>query len=129
MEENKIVSYKDLIIWQKSIELVVEIYKITASFPKNETFGLVSQMRRNAVSIPSNIAEGRSRGTRKDFRQFLIIAYGSAAEMETQIIIVKKLAFGKEINFEHSEKLLNEIVRMLNRAIHTLKTQYLVPKT
>jgi len=79
--EEEIKSYKDLVVWQKSMNLVVDIYKITENFPREEVFGLTSQMRRCAISIPSNIAEGRGRGTRKDFAQFLRIALGSADEL------------------------------------------------
>ncbi len=74
-------SYKELVVWQRAVELVVEIYNITDKFPKEELYGLASQMRRAAVSIPSNIAEGRLRGHRKEFRQFLLIAYGSGGEL------------------------------------------------
>ena len=95
----KIHSYKDLIVWQKSIQLALEIYKITEEYPKSELYGLVSQMRRCSVSISSNIAEGRSRVSRKQFAQFLIIAHGSASELETQIEISKKLPFGRELNY------------------------------
>ena len=98
-------SYRELIVWQKSIELVVAVYNLTAKFPKEEAYGLTSQMRRSAVSIPSNIAEGRSRGTKKDFTQFLRISYGSGAELETQIIIAKKLL--KEF------KSINNIINIL----------------
>jgi len=80
-------SYKDLIVWQRSMELVIAVYFLTEKYPKSELYGLVSQMRRAAVSIPSNIAEGRRRGSKKEFRQFLIIAYSSGAELETQIEI------------------------------------------
>ena len=86
-------SHKDLIVWQKSIKLCKSIYKLTDKFPKEETFGLTSQMRRCAVSIPSNIADGRNRGTRKDFSQFLRIALGSASELETQIEISRELSY------------------------------------
>ena len=79
----KILSHRDLLVWQKSVELVVEIYKLTENFPKSEIYGTTSQMRRAAVSIPSNIAEGKSRGTRKDFRHFLLNSFGSGAELET----------------------------------------------
>ena len=96
----QIETYKDLIVWQKGMDLVVEIYRITEVFPKSELYGLVSQMRRCAISIPSNIAEGRRRGTKKDFRQFLIISFGSGSELETQIEIVKRLSFGSSIDFK-----------------------------
>lgn len=107
----QITSYKDLIVWQKGIELVKEIYILTSKFPPAEIYGLVSQMRRSAVSIPSNIAEGRQRSTRKDFVQFLRIAQGSVAELETQIIISKNLF--PSYNYVNAENLLNEIQKML----------------
>ena len=113
-------SYRELIVWQKSIELVVAVYNLTAKFPKEEAYGLTSQMRRSAVSIPSNIAEGRSRGTKKDFTQFLRISYGSGAELETQIIIAKKLLEIKYINYSEVDNLLNEIMKMLNVMIGKL---------
>lgn len=91
-EINTIHSYKDLIVWQKAMDLIVAIYKLTEEFPKSEIYGLTAQMRRSAISIPSNIAEGRRRGSRKDYRQFLIMAYGSGSELETQIEITKRLS-------------------------------------
>ena len=116
MQENVIINtYKDLIVWQKSMDLVIAIYKLTAELPKEEIYGLTSQMRRCSVSIPSNIAEGRRRGTKKDYRQFLIIAYSSGAELETQIEIVKRLPFGNHLDFAKVDSLLNEVMRMLNR--------------
>ena len=115
--ENKVRTYKDLIVWQKSMDLVVALYKMTEKLPKSEMFGLTSQMRRSVVSIPSNIAEGRRRGSRKDYRKFLIIAYASGAELETQIEIVKRLPFGKDINCGEVDKLLLEIMKMLNKMI------------
>lgn len=78
------------------------IYKLTENFPKSEIYGLTSQMRRAAVSIPSNIAEGKMRGTRKDYRHFLLNAYGSGAELETQIEIAKQLCFGRNVDFNKS---------------------------
>ena len=86
-----IESYRDLIVWQKAMELVTVVYGVTEKFPKAEVYGLTSQIRRSVVSIPSNIAEGRRRGSRKDFRNFLLHAYGSGAELETQIEIAKQL--------------------------------------
>lgn len=120
--KNTIDSYKDLIVWQRSMDLVVAIYELTNKFPKSELYGLTSQMRRCAISIPSNIAEGRRRGTRKDYRQFLIIAYGSGAELETQIEIAKKLLFGKNLNYFRVDSLLNEVMKMLNKMISTLRS-------
>jgi four helix bundle protein len=115
-----IQSYRDLIVWQKSIQLVVLIYDITSQYPKAEMFGLVSQSRRCAVSVPSNIAEGSMRGSRKDFRQFLIIAKASGAELETQIEIAKRLKFLSEEKFVSVDSLLLEIMKMLNSMIAKL---------
>jgi four helix bundle protein len=115
-------SYKDLIVWQKSMELVTEIYKITELFPKSELYGIVSQMRRASVSIPSNIAEGRKRSTRKDFRQFLIVAYASASELETQIEISKRLDFTEIEKYEKVDILLLETIKMLNKMLSSLKS-------
>lgn len=116
-----IQSYKDLIVWQKSMELVVVIYDLTSKFPSSELYGLTSQMKRASISIPSNIAEGRRRSSRKDFRHFLLNAFGSGAELETQIEIAKRLPFGKNLNFSESEALLNEVMRMLNKMASSLQ--------
>jgi len=121
--ENKIYSYKDLIVWQKSVELAIAIYKLTEKFPKTEIYGLMSQMRRAVISIPSNIAEGRKRGSIKDFRQFLIIAYSSSAELETQLEIVKKLPFGKSLDYSKVDSLLLEVMKMLNKILSKFKGQ------
>ena len=86
-------NFKELLVWQKSIDFVTEIYRITETFPKAEIYGLISQIRRAAVSIPSNIAEGNSRRSKTDYLQFLKIARGSCAEVETQLIISKNLGF------------------------------------
>lgn len=115
-----ISSYKDLIVWQKAIELVVEIYKLTDNFPKEEIYGITSQIRRSAISIPSNIAEGRFRGTRKDYAHFLRIAYGSGAELETQIEISKRLPKTKNLDYSKSESFLEEVMKMLNVIIRKL---------
>lgn len=121
MDNLKIKTYQDLIVWQKSINLVVEIYKLTDNFPKSELYGLSSQMRRCAVSIPSNVAEGRRRGSKKEYRQFLIIAFGSGAELEIQIIIAKKLSFLPTKDYLMIDQLLNEIMKMLNKMISNLQ--------
>lgn len=113
-------SYKDLIVWQKSIELTIAIYELSEYFPREEIYGITSQMRRSAVSIPSNIAEGRFRGTKKDYLHFLRIAYGSGAELETQIVIVKKLYDTKNINYLDVDRLLDEVMRMLNVMIRNM---------
>ncbi len=115
-------TYKDLIVWQKSIELVTEIYKLTEDFPKEEQFGLTSQIRRCAVSIPSNIAEGRLRKTSKEYYHFLTISYGSGGELETQIIISKNLSKTKNLNYDKVDTLLAEVMKMLNVLIQKLST-------
>lgn len=92
-------SYKELIVWQRSIELVEEIFILTGNFPKSELYGIVSQIRRAAISIPSNIAEGYGRKSTKEYSQFYSIAYGSALELETQLIIAKKLKLGDPKDF------------------------------
>jgi len=119
--EKIIHTYKDLIVWQKAVDLVLEIYSLTEKFPKAESYGLVSQMRRAAVSIPSNIAEGRLRGYRKEYRQFLRNAYGSGGELETQIEISKRLPITKNLDFQKVDNLLEEVMKMLNRIIANLK--------
>ena len=111
-------SYKDLIVWQKSLDLVHDIYKITKQFPKTEVYALASQMQRAAVSIPSNIAEGQSKNHKPEFIQFLHIAYGSSSELETQILISKKeypdLAYGKiENDLDTVQKMLMGLIKSI----------------
>jgi len=96
IEKAKVQGYKDLLVWQKGIQLAKEIYRITQTFPSAEKFGLVSQMRRAAVSIPSNIAEGQARHTTKEFVQFVSHAEGSLAEMDTQLILALELGYCSE---------------------------------
>lgn len=115
-------SYKDLIVWQKSMDLVTAVYELTVQFPQSELFGLVPQMKRCAISIPSNIAEGRRRGSKKDYRQFLIIAFGSGAELETQIEIAKRLPFSNNLDYSTVDILLNEVMKMLNAMTASLRS-------
>ena len=113
-------SHKDLIVWQKSMEHVSAIYVVTRDFPKDETFGIVSQMRRAAVSIPSNIAEGYGRLYDKETIKFLSNAIGSASELETQLLISKNLGY---IQPDKSQDLIcqiEEIIRMLTALIKTV---------
>lgn len=117
----KIISYKDLTVWQKSIELVVLVYKFTSDFPREEVYGLVSQMRRCAVSIPSNIAEGWSRKNRKEFVNFVSISNGSASELETQLIISERLDLGSSVTRKRCYSLLNEIQKMLGAMSRSLR--------
>ena len=102
------------------MQLVSLIYDLTKNFPQSEQFGLVKQMRTAAISIPSNIAEGRSRGTRKDYRRFVLIAFASASELETQLLIAQNLHFGDKQKLTLSLSLVLEILRMLNTTIISL---------
>ncbi len=112
-------NYEKLIVWQKAMDLVAEVYKFTAEFPKAEVYGLSSQMRRSAVSIPSNIAEGSRRKTKKDFSHFLIISFGSGSELDTQLKIAKRLKFVTIEEYEKVQALLEEVMRMLNKLIES----------
>ncbi len=107
-------NYKNLIVWQKSIILVKQIYLLTQNFPSEEKFGLVSQMRRAVVSVPSNIAEGQARRTTGDYIRFVSIAEGSLAELETQLIIAIELNFCLKSETESCFSLMLEIRKMLN---------------
>lgn len=109
-------SFKDLEVWKRGIDLVEDIYTLTAKFPSNEQFGLVSQMRRAAVSIPSNIAEGQGRKNAKEFIQFLYIAKGSLAEIETQLIICQRLNYLEESTnfFDDIKRLRTMLVGLIN---------------
>lgn len=104
------------------MDLVVAVYTVTDTFPENEKYGLTSQMRRCAVSIPSNIAEGSKRGTEKDFLKYIYIAYGSGAELETQMILSKRL-FPTQNSSAAADNLLDEVMRMLNKLTQTLKAE------
>lgn len=112
--ENKPRSYKDLNVWQKGIELAKVIYTLTARFPTEERFGLVSQMRRAAVSIPSNIAEGQARHTTGEFIQFISHAEGSVAELNTQLILASELKFCSPQSAVPASELMDDLRRMLN---------------
>lgn len=117
-------SYKDLIVWQKSIELVMLIYKLTKNFPAEEKYGLISQLRRAAVAIASNIAEGYTRQHGPEFIQFLYVAFASAAEVETQLIISEKLGYGKKNSYIEIYSLHEEVSKMLNSMTRNLKSKY-----
>lgn len=107
--------YKKLIVWQKSMDLVIHIYEISAKLPKTEQYGICSQIQRAAVSIPSNIAEGSRRRSDKEKQNFYRVAFGSASELETQIEILKRLSFSKDNDFSKVDELLSEVLRMLNK--------------
>ena len=121
MNEKKIESYKDLIVWQKSVALSIFIYRLTSKFPKEELYGLVSQIRRAVVSIASNIAEGYERGRKLEYIRFLLIALASAAELETQLIIAKELGFVSREQFSEIPPRLNEIQKMLKVLIRKVR--------
>ena len=113
--------HKDLKVYQKAMDLVTEIYQITKSFPVEEKYGLTSQIRRAAISIPSNIAEGSARKSTKEYIQFLYHSLGSAAEIETQLDLSKRLEFID--NIELINKTNNEIIYMLTGLIKSLKSK------
>lgn len=113
-------SYRELIVWQKAIELVADIYAITRRFPREETYGLAAQMRRCAVSIPSNIAEGQGRTTRGEFMLFLGHARGSLFELETQLTIAAKLEYLTSEAAEHLRSRATEVARILNGLLTSL---------
>ena len=114
MNTNTTRSYKDLVVWQKGIVLAKLVYQLTKNFPSEEKFGLVAQMRRAAVSIPSNIAEGQARHTTGEFIQFISHAEGSVAELDTQLILSIELKFCRDVGAEAAFELIAELRRMLN---------------
>ena len=113
--------YRELIAWQKAMSMVTHVYEITKTFPDSEKFGLVSQMRRSAVSVPSNIAEGQARNTTGEFKQFLGIARGSTAELTTQILIAQNLSYIQ--NPQQTIEIIEEVGRILSGLIKSLKTK------
>jgi len=117
----KYTSYRDLQIWQKSMDFVEKIYNLTNQFPKSETYSLVSQLRRASVSVPSNIAEGSRRGSQKEFRNFLRISYASGAEIETQLEIAKRLKYISDEELINTNNLITELQKMLNSFIKNMK--------
>lgn len=121
MENKKITSYRDLIVWNKAMDLVLEIYTISSYFPREEMYSLTAQIKKSSISIPSNIAEGSRRSTKKDFRSFLVVAYGSGAELETQIEIAKRLDYIKVDKTKTVDMLLSEVMKMLNKLIKNLE--------
>ena len=119
MSEN-IRNHKDLNVWKKSIDLVDIIYKVTKSFPKEELYCLTSQIRRSAISVPSNIAEGAARSSKKEFIQFLYIALGSLSELETQIIIANRQGYLNNLNsllenIKVIQKLINGLIYFIKK--------------
>jgi four helix bundle protein len=110
----KLQSFKELVVWQKAIDLSEAIYRITAEFPREEVYGLTSQMRRAAVSIPSNIAEGHGRNSRGELIQFLGHSRGSLGELEIQIIIAQRLGYVSQVSVSNIMQLVDEVGRLIN---------------
>jgi four helix bundle protein len=121
MQNKKIESYKDLLVWQKGIELVGDVYLITKKLPKEETYGLTSQIRRAAVSVPANIAEGWGRNSTKNYVQFIRIACGSLYELETLLIIAGNQNFFEEANLTELKRKIEELSKMMNRLLQSLE--------
>jgi four helix bundle protein len=121
--------YRDLAVWRKAIDLTVCIYGITQSLPKSELYGLTSQMRRASVSVASNIAEGRGRLNSAEFRQFLGLAQGSLYDLETHLVVCRRLGFATANSLHEAESLSNEASRMLGSFIQTLTTAVRVNKS
>jgi four helix bundle protein len=115
-----IETYKDLFVWQRSIQMTVAIYKLTNAFPTDERFGLTSQLRRAAVSVASNIAEGYGRGSRGEYKHFLGMARGSNSEVQTQLIIARELGFGDSTNLSKADDLSQEVGKMLTSLLQRL---------
>ena len=127
LEDHMGESYRDLIAWQKAMNLVTAVYEVTRSFPREELYGLSSQLRRAAASVPSNIAEGQGRATKGEFIQFLCHARGSLYEVETQVVISRNLGY---LSVEQQETLLGELAelgRILNGLITSLQRKQANP--
>ncbi|OGP83937.1 MAG: hypothetical protein A2Z08_07710 [Deltaproteobacteria bacterium RBG_16_54_11] len=120
-------NYKELKVWQKAYQLCIAIYKVTKHFPNEERYGLTSQIRRSAVSVPSNIAEGYGRKTTQEYMHSLYIAYGSHCELETQIMLSKDLGYIKAEDFNDLQGWIAEVERMLKALITSLQKKHLNP--
>ncbi len=120
-------SHKELHVWQKAMDLVENIYKLTQNFPKEELYGLTSQIRRAAVAIPTNITEGYQRNHKKEYIQFLYIAKSSASELETLLNISERLNLTISVEFTNAKSLLTEILKMLTALISKLKPPTTIP--
>lgn len=122
-------SYRELIVWQKAVDLVTLVYTLTKQFPKEELYCLTSQIRKAAVSVPSNIAEGQGRLSKKDFRHFLGQARGSLLELETQLLIASKLGYLSESGLQAVMENSGEVSRMLHRLIESVSDPEVDPVT
>ena len=121
------LNHKKLDVWKNCIEFITNIYKMTERFPREELYGLTSQIRRSAVSVPSNIAEGYGRKTTPEYIQSLFIAYGSHCELETQIMISKDLGYIKSDDFQKLQQDIGEVERMLKALIKSLQNKHSNP--
>ena len=117
------MTYRDLIVWKKAMDLTEEVYQVTNRFPRHELYGLTNQLRRAAVSIPSNIAEGQGRGSNKEFTRFLNIAHGSLAELETQLLLSVRLGYIKENEIEQIQQTALEVGKMLRGLIRKFQEE------
>jgi four helix bundle protein len=113
-------SYRDLKVWQRAIEMTLTIYRVTTGFPKEELFGLTSQIRRAGVSVASNIAEGYGRGSKGEYKQFLAMTRGSNLEVQTQLFIATELGYGNPAHLKAADDLSNEVSKMLNSLLAKL---------
>lgn len=120
MPKPKIESYRDLIVWQRGIQVCTAIYSLTRSFPREEIYGLTNQLRRCSVSVPSNIGEGYGRGSRDQYKHFLGIARGSNLELQRQLVIARALNFGTQDAIEAAEQMSFEVGRMLTAMLQKL---------
>lgn len=114
-------TYKDLLVWQKSIDVCLRVYRVSEKFPSSERYNLISQIRRSAVSMPSNIAEGYARRSKKEFYQFVRMAFSSGAELETQLYIAYRLNYLSSQVYSSSLEALVEVMKMLNGLLVSLK--------
>jgi four helix bundle protein len=121
-EISKASHYRELLVWQRAIQMVVNVYKFTRQFPREEQFGLTSQLRRAAVSVASNIAEGHGRGSTGEYRQFLGMARGSNFEVQTQLVIARELGYGDVALLTLSEGQSNEIGKMIHGILGRLRS-------
>jgi four helix bundle protein len=123
MDSTRIRTFKDLVVWQKAFDLSVEIYRISSEFPKHELYGLSSELRKTSRSIVYNIAEGHKRGSTIEYIRFLRISAGSAAELESQVLLATRLGYFRENTVQRIPEMLAEITRMLDSLISSLKTR------
>jgi four helix bundle protein len=123
MRTETVRTFRDLEVWQMAMELTVAVYKLTQGFPREELFGLSAQLRRSAVSIPSNIAEGQGRLNTREFRQFLGVARGSNCELQTQLEIARALSLGDAVLLERAEDISHRVGKMLFKLLSALKAR------